>query len=95
MPNFSFVSPFDAFDDPTPVAVSPAKEKKPEPEVVKHEEKIQATAPAPKEVKGKKDKVKSPAPSKAPELPVAAQEASLKEEPVADNALPQNQQGSG
>lgn len=95
VPNFSFVSPFDAFDDPAPASVSPAKEKESEPGVVKYEEKIQAPASVPKEMESKKDKDKSPAPSKAPELPVAAQEASVKEESVADNDPPQNQQGSG
>ncbi|OXG43137.1 hypothetical protein C359_01528 [Cryptococcus neoformans Bt120] len=95
VPNFSFVSPFDAFDDPAPASVSPAKEKESEPGVVKYEEKIQAPASVPKEMESKKDKDKSTAPSKAPELPVAAQEASVKEESVADNDPPQNQQGSG
>lgn len=95
VPNFSFVSPFDAFDEPTPVTASPAKEEKnPEPEFVKQEEKMQVPAPAPKEVESKKSKIKSPVPPKAPELPVVAQEAGIKEGSVANNTH-QGQQGSG
>ncbi|KIR36671.1 hypothetical protein I352_01630 [Cryptococcus deuterogattii MMRL2647] len=95
VPNFSFVSPFDAFDEPTPVTASPAKEEEnPEPEVVKQEEKMQVPAPAPKEVKSKKSKIKSPVPPKAPELPVVTQDMGVKEESVANNTH-QDQQGRG